>query len=477
VNAALQMNTKPRQIADRLLPHSEGAEQGLLGCVLLQPGILGKAREMVDREYFYDLRHRTVWEMACQLEAEGGWNSVILFQRLADHGKLEACGGLMYVSGLTDATPSAENWEYYVTELNTKFLARRALATAVGIEQLVWEKNGIDEASLTRIERGMEEFKALSNRRVGITPQNLKKPGDFGEEFFHQWLKIKEELPGYQIPFPFPYRVRDSEVTLITADSGSGKSTFLSQTLVCLMNQMPAGHKVCLASFEMPAPVSLWLMSRQLLGMGPRMEESEESRKTLLNALAWLDARMWIYDFVGIEDWRTLLDVFQYAREKEGCTVFAMDSIMRIGIPEDDLATQSLAASRFAAFVTGRGQTGHMFQVHHTNKSKEGNVKQKTTGSKRWSDNANNLLEFRRNEDKAMKIEEAHEKIRTAQTEAEKKEQLEKIEGQKFNWDAKLLLHKQRYPGAPQNGSKFLYFDWPSLQFRHRFQDGPVRYL
>lgn len=467
-----------RAVIDQLPPHATEAEQGILGCVLLKPELVGPIQDHAElSEYFYDLRHREIWQGVQECNRSGRWDLIVLHQWLKDRNMLEACGGLTYLNELMAVPPSPENWEYYLPTLNEKFLARRALATAIGIKDLVTEKNGVDEASLTRIERGLEEFRALTTRRRGITPQNLKKPGDFSEEFFHQWLRIKEEMPGWVLPFPFPYRVRDQEVTLMTGDSGSGKSTFLSQALVCLAGQLPPGEKICLASFEMPAPVSLWLMSRQLLGTGPRMEETDGNLKMILNALAWLDARLLIYDFVGIEDWRTILDVFEHARAKENCRIFALDSIMRIGIPEDDLTTQSLAAGRFASFVTARGCKGHLFEVHHTNKSKEGNAKNRTTGSKRWSDNANNLLEFRRNETKALKIEEYLEKIRVGETEALKAEYRRKIEDLKVDWDGKLLLHKQRYPGVPQNGSKFLYFDYPSLQYRHKLEDGPVRYL
>jgi replicative DNA helicase len=51
---------------DRLPPHSLEAEQGVLGCVLLSPNdCLGECIEKLKggADVFYDLRHRTIYEM------------------------------------------------------------------------------------------------------------------------------------------------------------------------------------------------------------------------------------------------------------------------------------------------------------------------------------------------------------------------------------------------------------------------------
>jgi hypothetical protein len=51
---------------DRLPPHSAEAEQGVLGCILLSPHeCMGEAIEKFKgvAEVFYDLRHRTIYEL------------------------------------------------------------------------------------------------------------------------------------------------------------------------------------------------------------------------------------------------------------------------------------------------------------------------------------------------------------------------------------------------------------------------------
>jgi hypothetical protein len=229
---------------------------------------------------------------------------------------------------------------------------------------------------------------------------------------------------------------------------------------------------VCIASMEVPADVTLWIMSRQAMGADSgHMEKTEENTQKLIKPLGWLNSRMVIYDFLGITDWRTLLDVFHYAAD-EGYKAFFLDSVMRIGIPGDDLAQQELASAEFANFAVKRGV--HLLAVNHVNKG-DGGAKQRVSGSKKWTDNANNLVEVERNVRKGEKIADLNAaKERPGFDEEEFKSEMAKLRDQ---WDSKFVLHKQRFPGAPQNGSKHLFFHEGSLQFRAKYEDGVVEYL
>jgi len=299
---------------------------------------------------------------------------------------------------------------------------------------------------------------------------DLKRPQVFGEAYFNLWFRDPKVQVGWALPFPFVWRVRRNEFTLMTGDSGSGKSSFLGHLCVELMKQ---GARVCVASMEMPAEVTLWVMSRQVLGAaGAHMEKTDGNLKRAADALAWLNARMWLFDFLGITDWRMLADVFEYARKEQECDVFILDSVMRIGIPEDDLSTQALAAARYSNFCTKSG--AHMIVVNHVNKG-DGSIKRRASGSKKWTDNANNLISLERNESKGQKLADLDAKKWTGRLSEEDYER-EKA-GLVMEWDSHLGLHKQRYPGTPQNGSVYLYFDHASLQFRKKIDEPVIDYL
>jgi KaiC/GvpD/RAD55 family RecA-like ATPase len=463
------------RVLDRLPPHDIGAEQGVLGCCLLDPGKVAVALERFTggggqpREVFYDLRHQVIFEGMVEL---GATLDVLTLQAwLHDRNRLETVGGVTYLSALPDATPSAANVDAYIGIVWEKFLARQLIRRTTQIEATVFAGNGITEGGIAQVEREFEAWQELARSGTNIAPQDLKQPGEYGDEVFAHWFREgREDAPGLELPISFPLRIRDSELSLICGEDGSGKSLFIEQTSLKLMQQ---GWKGCIASFEVKVPMTLWVMQRQLLGRGPRLEPTEANRKLVTDAMAWMNSRMWVYDFLGITNWRLLLDVMRYAREKYAVDFFVVDSIMRIGIPEDDFAMQALAASEFAAFTV---QTGaHVFLVHHMNKSREATLKGKATGSKRWTDNANNVVEMQRNGKKKERLDELWQELKAKAITSEEFQ----AEKQKLTemHDAKFLLGKQRYPGTPQNGSKWLWFDEASLQFRDEVEAQPKIYL
>jgi hypothetical protein len=178
--------------------------------------------------------------------------------------------------------------------------------------------------------------------------------------------------------------------------------------------------------------------------------------------------RIGFYAFLGITQWQHLLDTFRYAAQNADYNCFIVDSVMRIGIPDDDWAQQGIAGSQFAQFA--QASKSHVFLVIHENKS-EGPMKGRIRGSKQWVDNANNVVRIEINQKKQGQLDDLEEKYRIKAISAEKhhEEQQRLLD----TWDSKFFLMKQRWMGSQQNGTKALWFDRNSLQFRGHYQDPP----
>lgn len=118
---------------DRLPPHSIEAEQGVLGCILLDPteSMGACADNLRAREAsFYDLRHRQLYAtIARMFDANEPIDLISVQQRLKDAGELESVGGLAYLSSLQDATPGAAHIEHYLGILREKHTLRKLLST------------------------------------------------------------------------------------------------------------------------------------------------------------------------------------------------------------------------------------------------------------------------------------------------------------------------------------------------------------
>jgi hypothetical protein len=477
---------------DRLPPHSVEGEQGVLGCCLLDPACIDKAQEKfrgID-EVFFDLRHRLIWQCVCALRADNiAIDNITVVDRLRSGQKLEQIGGPAYLLELPDKTPSAAHLQEYLEIVWEKHLARQLIRNSVNTVQRIYEVDGLTESLLVEHDLGHAAFKKMAEGPA-LTPRHLADPGEFGEEFFGHWFRHKTETYGWDLHFPLAdLRVRPHELTLITADNGAGKSTHLGQLAICLGVQ---GIRTCIASLEVPAATTLWILSRQLLGaQHAHMEETDENKKLLVKALAWMQTKIRFYNFLGIGNWRDILAVFRYAREHMGWEVFILDSALKIGIPDDDFSQQALAANAFSDFCVTSG--AHMFLVVHQNKAEGANAKKKVRGSGAWTDAAHVVLSLRRNEKKDELLEKVDsddrevqavldnpsvsaEDVRQAQARRDKIN-MSRAE-LRHEWDSELRLLKQRWPGAKyQNASRRVYFHRPSLQFGTKPDTGPINYM
>ncbi len=128
---------------DRLPPHSPEAEQGVLGCVLIQPDLLDKECKRLRGEHFYDLRHARLWDaLRVMYQKREAIDEITVLTRLKKAKILEDCGGAEYVCGMQERTPSAGNASYYVDILVEKFALRKTLHVLTDAGNRIWNWEG-----------------------------------------------------------------------------------------------------------------------------------------------------------------------------------------------------------------------------------------------------------------------------------------------------------------------------------------------
>ena len=470
---------------DRLPPHDIAAEQGVLSCcmggaIVMMEGMIDGGKECLKEcldifgsdAVFYDLRHQEIWNAMVYLNQKDGHFDIITLQaELKARGKLEQTGGIPYLAEVQDKAPSPAFLPDYINLVWERYMARVKLASDGEINARIMESGGeLTESGLVVINERHERFVRLTERGA-VTPKNLCSPGDFGEEYYKRWFDPKREQYGLRLPFEFPLRWRPSETSLMTGDNGSGKSSMLNLISIVCAKQFEADEKVVIASMEMPPWITLWIMARQLLGIGD-MECTPENERRAADALAWLNRRFLIYNFLGITDRHELMNTFQYAAEHRNGKFFIIDNMMKVGIEDDDYAAQGLFIQRVCDF--DRKNNVHTIVVVHENKG-DGSAKQKVRGSKQLTDAPDNVCGMKRNEEKGQKLKEWMEERRSGELSEE--ELQKKINSVRKTWDSKFLLSKQRWPGSQQNASRWLYFDPASLQFHEYPDDRPFDFL
>ncbi len=161
--------------ADRLPPHAEDMERGVLGCVMISPNeCMGECIEglRMGAEVFYDLRHQTIFaELAEMYDHKQGIDVITLQQRLKDKQLLEQVGGIAYIASLPDAVPSAANLSYYLEVVKEKYFLRKMITTCSDVVGRVYDYEGEVDALMDEVER---DILKISESRVQQTSNNIK---------------------------------------------------------------------------------------------------------------------------------------------------------------------------------------------------------------------------------------------------------------------------------------------------------------
>ena len=114
----------------RIAPHSEDAEQSVLGALLLDKDAIIAVAEFLKADDFYDERHAKIYEACIELyEDRVPVDVLTVSEKLKKYKALKMVGGAAYLAALTNKVPTAAHVEHYgkiVKDSSTK----RALMSA-----------------------------------------------------------------------------------------------------------------------------------------------------------------------------------------------------------------------------------------------------------------------------------------------------------------------------------------------------------
>ncbi len=215
---------------DRLPPHSIEAEQGVLGCALLEPAeSVGQCIERLKGggETFYDLRHRTIYEVLVSMyDGKEPVDLITLGQRLKDAGQIDGVGGLAYLSELMDAVPSAANLSYYLDIVREKHVLRRVLSTCSEAVSKVHEYEGAVDSLLDEVER---DILKISQDRSENTNRTIRELVHSAVDMIQDFHQRKGGLTGLPTGFPdldkMTSGLQPADMVVIAARPSMGKTS------------------------------------------------------------------------------------------------------------------------------------------------------------------------------------------------------------------------------------------------------------
>jgi len=158
---------------ERVPPHSEDAERGVLGAVLLDAD---KVMDLcIERQLapdsFYIPAHRVIFEVMLEL-AQGGrpLDLLTVGERLKTTGLLDRIGGPTTLHRIVDATPTSAHAEYYINIVRDRHLLREVISTSRRAEQSCYDPTVEASQVLSHVEQAFFDITAHQHGQMRPWP-------------------------------------------------------------------------------------------------------------------------------------------------------------------------------------------------------------------------------------------------------------------------------------------------------------------
>lgn len=220
----------------RIPPHSEEAERGVLGSVLLDPhNSLHKARETgLQAESFYDRRHQALYDALHKMSITNmPMDAITIAQWLSDHNELERVGGYDYLIQLQDYTIVPAHVAFYSEIVAEKKRMRRIIE--LGSKYIDEAYKGEDESKVLMQGMSSDMVKMMSHRQHETNQDVLDK-------WYAKMEAIKKKEITNGLPMPWPevdkmFTGLTTGLHVVGARPSTGKTTYAVNVVDFLVRQ------------------------------------------------------------------------------------------------------------------------------------------------------------------------------------------------------------------------------------------------
>jgi replicative DNA helicase len=149
---------------ERQAPQDMGAEQCVLGGMLLSKDAIADVVEVIRPGDFYRPAHQTIYEAILDLYGRGEpADPTLVADELLKRGEIARIGGIPYLHTLVAAVPTAANASYYAKIVQERAVLRRLVEAGTRIVQLGYSGDGeVDEV----VDRAQAAVYEVTERRL-----------------------------------------------------------------------------------------------------------------------------------------------------------------------------------------------------------------------------------------------------------------------------------------------------------------------
>ena len=235
------------------MPYNRDAEMALLGCLLIDNDIAAELVEKLSEEDFYQESHKYILRAMQQVfNDRKPVDLVTVSDQLESEGKIEKAGGIVYLTELTQITPSAANYKSYYEIIARDSINRKLIRASRKIIETSM-KSADEKTSLAFAEKSIYDISKQSERSALLSMND----GDIVGEVLHKFEMLQSDPNTFKgIPTGFKRLdkmtngLQPGALIVLAARPGMGK-TSLAMNLV-ENAALRAGKTCAVFSLEMP---------------------------------------------------------------------------------------------------------------------------------------------------------------------------------------------------------------------------------
>ena len=237
--------------AEKLLPHNIEAEEAVLGSILIDPDCVIRLTPIIRVEDFYRERNQLCFAAALALFQRGqAVDQLTLAGELARTEKLDAVGGMAYLSHLVSITPTSVHSEEYAEIVSRTSTMRRLINAAAKISALGYNDTEDVETTLREAEDVLHAVRGASRRA------DFRSFRDIFDQYLQDQAAPADMLLGSDLPIMSGFAdldetlggIQRSDMLILGARPSVGKSTL---ALNLAVHAAKAGQVVAIFSLEM----------------------------------------------------------------------------------------------------------------------------------------------------------------------------------------------------------------------------------
>jgi len=340
----------------RTPPHSEEAEQAVLGGLMLDRAAWDNVGDVVTAEHFFRPDHALIFESIAALAGEAQpCDPVTVSEHLQRLGKLNDAGGLAYLGTLTRDTPGAANVRAYAEIVKERALLRELVSAGGEIASSVWSEEG--EAARDLVERAERRIFAIaegSSRGKGYTSARQALPAliDQIDDLYNNPNKPRGLPTGYLDFDSKTGGLRGGDLLIIAGRPSMGKTTLAINIAEHAALKEGIRASVAIFSLEMPAEQILTRMLASVgsvhLGNIRSGKLSEDDWPRITGATKQLqDAKIFIDDTPALTPTELRARARRIKRE-HGLDLIVVDYLQLMSVPgtKENRATEISEISR-----------------------------------------------------------------------------------------------------------------------------------